>query len=269
MENNRTFVKKENSTYQFDTDQNGYPTFTQKNLDFVTAIISYDSNYSSSSVQSDSLAEDNYVSILSREDFFALNKLDQVITSIDKINSTHLSSEGSRVKGGGGKEKTAEAIRRIGGEELRKRLEEGDPVLVHEIASAVPNKYNFSFASKFCAYASQHALKKHNFCIYDKVLQSVLPYYYYIYVDGDGYRNLYKTVRGRADNESIISDHCQDRKNTNGYAQYRQLIDDIISGIEEKCGICIDYEAFDHIVWYYFKGTNSKVQKAMNLLPRK
>lgn len=187
MGNNRIFTKRENGTYQFDTDQNGYPTFTQKNIDFVTAIISYDSNYSASSLQSDNFVEDNYVSILSQEDFFNMNKLDEVIASIDRINSTHLSSEGPRVKGGGGKEKTAEAIQRIGGQELRKRLEEGDPLLVHEIASAVPNKYNFSFASKFCAYASQYALNKHNYCIYDKVLQSILPYYHYIYVDGNGY----------------------------------------------------------------------------------
>ena len=274
MEQHRHFVKTEHGVYQFDTDQNGFPTFTQKNIDFVTAMIGYDSNYSASINENDPQHNDTYVTIFKQFDFSTLQRLEAAIESIDKINSTHLSSEGKRTgsdgtgKRNGGRAITAARIRKIGGDNLRQRLKEGDATLVHEIASAVENRYNFSFASKFCAYASHHALALHNYCIYDRVLQSILPYYYFIYVDGDGYKALYRTKRN-ATNESIIGELCQDREITDGYTKYRQIVDDIICGIKEKCGIEVNYEDFDHLVWYYFKGSNMKVLKAMNVLPKK
>ena len=43
----------------------------------------------------------------------------------------------------------------------------------------------------------------------------------------------------------------------------------IIDGIERVDGIRIDNETFDHMLWYYFKGSKSKVQKAMNSMLEK
>ena len=100
-------VKKE-SPYEFDTDQNGFPTFTQKNIDFLNGILRYDSNYSTSSDKNTPEYQSSYTGILEQDDFFDFSastsstKLDElgnpvdnlyrVIVSIDKINSTHLSS---------------------------------------------------------------------------------------------------------------------------------------------------------------------------------
>ena len=106
-------VKKE-SPYEFDTDQNGFPTFTQKNIDFLNGILRYDSNYSTSSDKNTPEYQSSYTGILEQDDFFDFSasasstKLDElgnpidnlyrVIVSIDKINSTHLSSEGNNSK---------------------------------------------------------------------------------------------------------------------------------------------------------------------------
>lgn len=264
MENNRTFlIKAENDTYKLDLDQNGFPTFTQKNIDFITAMISYDSTYSKAS------EEGGYETIFQEPDFWGFSKLNAAIISLDKINSTRLASEGRKSGGGRGREKTADYIcNNIGSEKLRQRLIDKDSSLVNQIAAAVKTKYNFSFASKFCAYVSRFALKMDNYCIYDNVVQAILPYYYYIYVDGDGYRNLYNTNRS-GNNQSIVEQKYREKSNTNGYDAYRQCVDDIIAGIRQKCGITVTYSQFDHILWYCFKGSESKIQNALNCLPQK
>jgi len=262
MEPNRTLAINTGNTYEFDVDQNGFPAFTQKNVEFVTAIIGYDSNYSSAS------DENNYESIFAEPNFWSLTKLDKAVESIDRINSTHLASEGSAVKGGQGREITTEFIRDIGGDTLKERLMNADSSLVTEIAAAVQTKYNFSFATKFCAYASRYALGIDNYCIYDKVVQTVLPYFYYVYVDGEGYREFYRTKKTK-ENESTVDTKFRGRDIQDGYAQYRNCVDDIIAGIAKKCGICVTYEQFDHVLWYCFKGSNIRVKEALNCLPLK
>ena len=259
---NREFEIKPGTTYAFDLDQNGFPTFTKKNVAFVTAIIGYDSNYSLAS------ATGNYEEIFAEPDFWDFNKLYEAIVSIDKINSTHLASEGSGVKGGHGREITTAFIKEIGGETLKRRLTNADPMLVWEIANAVKTKYNFSFASKFCVYASKHALGVDHYCIYDNIVQAVLPYYFYIYVDGEEYRRFYKTKKG-GNNESILNELFKQKENIDGYKNYRECVDKIIAGIEKKCGVHLEYKEFDNILWYCFKGSDTRVQAAMNCLPKK
>lgn len=281
-------IEYNDSPYEFDTDENGFPTFTKKNIVFLDAILRYDSNYSTSSDKNNAEYQNSYAGILEKDDFFdfaasedpekkdelgnPVDDLYRVIVSIDKINSTHLASEGKKSEGQSeknnkGRAKVAAAIRAIGGQELKKRLEQGDASLISEIASErVGGKHNFSFATKFCAYVSIHALKQDRFCIYDKVVQSVLPYYGYMYIDDfcRRYGDLYKTVKGSR-NDSLAD--CY--KNQDNYGAYRALIDEIISGVSKKVGERITYADFDHMVWYYFKGSESKVQEAMNKLPRK
>ena len=233
-------VKKE-SPYEFDTDQNGFPTFTQKNIDFLNGILRYDSNYSTSSDKNTPEYQSSYTGILEQDDFFDFSasasstKLDElgnpidnlyrVIISIDKINSTHLSSEGNNSKHENsvekrnkGRAKVAKAIRNYGGEQLREALQKGDASLIDTIADPkVGGKYNFSFATKFCSYVSIHALKLDNYCIYDEILQLVLPYYAYMYVD-DFDATLYKTVKGtksngnNSRNESLVSEFKNSKK---------------------------------------------------------
>ena len=58
------------SPYEFDTDQNGFPTFTQKNIDFLNGILRYDSNYSTSSDRNNPEYQTSYAGILERGNFF-------------------------------------------------------------------------------------------------------------------------------------------------------------------------------------------------------
>lgn len=263
MDDNRTFlIKADNNTYKLDLDQNGFPTFTQKNIAFITAMISYDSTYSKASEKG------GYESIFQEPDFWDFKNLDMAIISLDRINSTHLASEGHKKGANQGREITAKYIREsIGSEILKQRLINKDPQLVNEIAAAVNTKYNFSFASKFCAYASRFALRMDNYCIYDNIVQAILPYYYYIYVDGDGYRKLYKTNLS-GNNQSIVETKYREKSNPNGYDAYRQCVDDIIAGIRQKCGITVTYSQFDSVLWYCYKGSESKIQNALNCLSK-
>ena len=151
-------------------------------------------------------------------------------------------------------------------------METGDASLISVIADPeVGGKHNFSFATKFCSYVTIHALKKDSFCIYDEILRSVLPYYGYMYIDDfcAKYKGLYKTVKGTKRNgqqsrrESLVWRY----KDKDDYAGYRALIDEIIKGVYDKVGTKITYADFDHMVWYYFKSSPSKVYAAMNKLP--
>ena len=284
------------TSYEFDTDQNGFPTFTQKNIEFLNGILRYDSSYSTSSDKNTPEYQASYAGILERGNFFnfsatssateidelgnPVDDLYRVIVSIDKLNSTHLSSEGnsksaaSSGKRNRGRALVAQAIRKLGGERLKEYLQQGDTEIVKIIANPkVGGKHNFSFATKFCSYVSIHALEQDNYCIYDEILQLVLPYYAYMYIDDfDGkYPGLYKMVRGTKANggserrESLVSSF----KENSNYEGYRDIIDEIIVGVKNKIGVDITYADFDHMLWYYFKGSKSRIISAMNCLPKK
>ena len=66
-------------------------------------------------------------------------------------------------------------------------------------------------------------------------------------------------------NESLVSTLKQNKD----YSGYRELINKIIAGVKKKIGVSITYADFDHMVWYYFKGSKSKIISAMEHLPDK
>ncbi len=277
------------------------PRFTKKNIALINAFLTYDSNYSAAK----SGEEGSYSYILEhqKEEFWAclgnqpeigsnLDKMQKkdrdkyydaldykkdilylVIEDIDRINSTHLASEGAKTNDNDGKKNkgranTACGIRNI--TNLKERLEKGDSTLVKEIASfGSENKYNFSFATKFCAYVCRHALGVDNYCIYDEVVQSILPFYIDKYVSAEKMPNrYYKIVNKKDKNKAYVKSTVCELRNKeykgNGYEEYRKIIDEIKTGIEDKDKIAISYEEFDHILWYYFKGSKTKVKKTLN-----
>ncbi|MDY4652140.1 MAG: hypothetical protein SO366_07790 [Atopobiaceae bacterium] len=77
--------------YTFDMDQNGYPIFTRKNLALLHALLRYDSNYSASE---DEQNETTYAGLLAKNGV-PTNEADirEIVTSINKVNSTHLAAE--------------------------------------------------------------------------------------------------------------------------------------------------------------------------------
>ncbi len=252
--------------YTFDLKSN-IPCFTEKNLLLVNALIEYNSDYSVTTDKNHPEYKESYAGILDslKESFFDFSKtenLEKVVKSIDKINSTHLSTHN-------GIQLTVEKISNI--ENLKERMKQGDSEIVHDIASAVSDRYNFSFATKFCAYVCEIALGLYDkYCIYDNVVQSVLPLYIHQYAK-DTEKPYYKIIhKNRPDRriESTVSDlRSKDNRNSGeGYKTYRGIIDNIIKGVETKDNIKITYSQFDHLVWYYFKGSEKRIQDHLNTL---
>lgn len=302
MKNENTILK---DYYVFDVDKNNCPDFTYKNILLLNALIKYNSSYSVASDENNPEHNNSYAGILEelKDKFFefsdydalkqiipekdteAIKKSDEVdergrekdtlykvVESIDRINSTHLVSEGPKHQGAHmGRYKTAKAIRKI--DDIKERLSNGDTNIIEKIASASDGKYNFSFATKFCAYVSRHALNQDNYCIYDEVVQSILPYFINKYISDKEMLKKYCKVVNRNNEEKryITSTVCnlKEREYTsnefeNGYAEYKNIIDEIIKGIEREDGIKVTYEQFDHMLWYYFKGSKTKVQESLN-----
>ena len=257
---------------------NEAPKFCQKNFKLINTFLKYDSNYNSVEDFEGLEFNETYGGILtkekdsffnfktiedygSEEEYIKNDSLYKVIASIDKLNSTHLASEGQ--KGGNrGRIRTAEGVYKISN--FKERLYNRDPKLVDEIAN-LGGKNNFSFASKFCTYLCRYLFngskQENNYCIYDEVVQSILPYYIYAYKAECG--SYYRTDTN-GNNISIVNKV----KIKGGYTDYINIIDSILLKVKKVSKIDVTYEAFDHLLWYYFKGQPNKVQSLMNTLPK-
>lgn len=246
--------------YKFDFDANGVLALTEDNIVRINFIIDNDSNYRLSSDIENTETVTRYVA--DRRDTLPWSKdeLLHIIIEIDRQNSTHQDSIGvkkddSASKNNGGREKTAEYIYNI--HNLYARLEAGDPSLVNDIAKALykeegGGRYTFSFASKFCTYVSQALYDSDKYCIYDRVVSDVLPYYAWAYLGDDSYF---------ARSKSKISRMFGIDDNNGDYAAYRLLIDKIRKRNEELTGYLISRKDFDHLLWYYFKGDYDQKDK--------
>ena len=236
--------------YVFELDCNGNPALTKKNFEFVKVLIENDSNYRSPDIAT-------YKDLLKIGIPKTYENIFYVVKNIDKYDSTHLSSEGTGFGGRNqGKEITTRKIEElVTSLDLENLLFSGSAKPIHIIANAVneshyrtdgieKGRYNISFATKYCAYISRDALGKDNYCIYDSVVGGILPYYAKIYCD-----ELIKAVSIR---------------NENDYYEYRNLIDKIINSAASITGYHASYKEFDSLLWYYFKGEDSRIKKALN-----
>lgn len=246
--------------YKFDFDANGVLALTEDNIVRINFIIDNDSNYRLSSDIENTKSVARYVADRRKTLPWSKDELLHIITEIDRQNSTHQDSTGvkkddSTSKNNGGREKTAEYIYNI--YNLYARLEAGDPSLVNDIAKALykeegGGRYTFSFASKFCTYVSQALYDSDKYCIYDRVVSDVLPYYAWAYLGDDSYF---------ARSKSKISRMFGIDDNNGDYAAYRLLIDKIRKRNEELTGYLISRKDFDHLLWYYFKGDYDQKDK--------
>ena len=244
------------------------PALTRKNADFITAVIKLDSNY----------GRDADVSNKPHKTFhpiksptgkecgstaFWFDEMKKVgdfekclagaIVAIDRVNSTHLEAS---VDG-------RDEIRRRILEtclkcnnlitELERDLKDQNHIIAKIAApirakrSKTSDRYNLSFASKFCAYAAKYLGTQHQYVIYDQVIASNLPLYVDAYLcEKPGKKafdfNYYK-------NKCIKKHQLVDVLGF--YLEYSQTIEKIIDIVKSQK---ISKEEFDHIVWYCLKG---------------
>lgn len=303
------YIKDEERTgnpYLIDIDQNEAPLFTDKNIDFINGMVANDSNYNQTD-EYEICAIFNAMLDGDAEERKAC--VGRAVYEVDNQNSTHLTAIGQlkinklmddlnydlvnnpwpvqpmpddrEVKTiTGGALLTAEAI--FGISDLRIRLGSGDESLVRDIAHAVEdrlfadgikiNKTNFSFATKFCHWASIFSKMGDNFCIYDKVVAEVLPYFAKYYVEDKSHiddeplrRGWYRIKNGKYGRE-IVSTVDSIKQAEDGYSQYKKLYDSVLVGVNEwrsKNGQNgdIGYREVDRLLWYYFKGARGKRTK--------
>lgn len=187
------------------------------------------------------------------------NLVESVCKAIDKEDRTHLSVSGivaSPVKGSANP--NAQGINLMVDyimkhQAILDKIKRGEPSVVNDMAESVkgPTKKQvnqtfskFSFASKFCTYVARYYWNSDDaYAIYDDVVQSILPYYIYKYVDKDTAK-LY--MHGK---KSSVNDF----QKTNDYEGYNKLITCTIEGAKAKEQCKMTKEEFDLLIWYYYR----------------
>lgn len=263
------FVIKKDKPYEFDFDANGVLALTGENVERIRFLIENDSSYRTDTSAEETKDIKDLCKKYQSEGVLTNNErrklIKSLVTSIDKANSTHQASEGPG-GGGNGREKTAEYIsNKI--ENLEKRLEAGDPSLVDDIADkSIDGRYTFSFASKFCTYAARELYPgEDKYSIYDKVVRTALPYYSCVYLGEE-----MRLWRGRCikDPYSKFGDKKFKNEDEWKYKRYSDLIGEIIKANKMKTGYEISRENFDNLLWYYFKGERSRIEKTRNCISK-
>lgn len=250
-------TKNNNDPYTFDLDNNDMPVISTKNIDLVNALTQYDPAYRISINEKDERSSVSYIKKANGENpsFLSDPKIVlEIVKRLDKENSTHLSVKGSGKEDG--RFATANYICKIN--DLKNRLEKGEPELVNEIAQAVDGRNNFSFASKFCAFVSRALFEGEeadHYCIYDQVLCEVLPYYAWYYLNEKKYKSR---------KNSAIETMFKDKKD---YVGYIKLIDRIREKAAEKTGVSITRKDFDLLLWFYFRGDKIRIREALDKVP--
>ncbi len=287
-----------NNPYQFDKDQNDMPLFTDKNIDFVNGMVENDSNYNQTDKED---VRKLFEGMFDDDPQRRMACIGRAVYEIDNENSTHLTAIGrhkvddimekldlkpavvEKMPDDGEEEKTitggvlftSQVINGIEG--LKERLNVGDDRLVFEIAHASKtylneahvadvNKSNFSFATKFCHWTCQYLKLGDKYCIYDKVVASVFPYFVDSYASGelaswDCCRM--KRVNGARGSQELVSTIENYKKDDDGYTKYRNLYDAVLAGInkwrsDNNQNGEIGYREVDRLIWYYFKGASGK-----------
>ena len=107
-------------------------------------------------------------------------------------------------------------------------------------------RYNLSFATKFCAYASIFLNTEVKYAKYDNVVSDALPKYMKVYCGEKRTKSFYKPNNDLREEQKL-------ENRLMVYERYATDINCLIDGLREN-KITITVEAFDHIIWYANKG---------------
>jgi len=139
---------------------------------------------------------------------------------IDITNSTNISRYKSKIS----VVELADCIVKI--KDIDKRIKDGDPEVVNEIARCNGKINLFSFASKYCCYHNKNVYEKDDYSILDTILRDYLPRYF----------------------DDVTSRQIEKWQKSFDYKKYN----DYITTKLDELGITLDYKKrkFDHFVWY-------------------
>lgn len=255
----------------FNKEDKEMPALTRKNADFIEAIVRLDSNYKKDFDET-------------QGPIYKLNKIDEkyhgsisywfnemkksntdfqkcvlgAVTAIDSTNSTHLNvSKNGRLEMA---KKICDCCSNY--TDLKEELEvpfnpSNKEHILSKMSSNIPDKnkkarFNLSFASKFCSYASYFLGLDVDYSKYDTIVSEALPEYVLFYLGEKRKKNYYviDVYQRRSMNvEQIYQQKLQK------YKHYSEDIKRIIDALKnEEKPIEISKDEFDHIVWYGNKG---------------
>lgn len=138
---------------------------------------------------------------------------------IDITNSTHLSQHKAKITA----VEIAECIVKV--KDIDKRIKEGDPEVVNEIAKSNGKINLFSFASKYCCYHNKNLYGNDDYSILDTVLKEALPKYF----------------------PDVTQSQIQKWQNTYNYKAYNDYISKKLD--ELKIDTPFRRRKFDHYIW--------------------
>ena len=155
--------------------------------------------------------------------------IQESVNAVDRENSTHINADNV------GRTELTRRLQNYQLDELLQHLRVGDLVVYDRLKQrtqddgGIRHRVNPSFASKYCHYACVFLFdgqkEEDNYPIFDSIIRKALPLYLAYY--GLEYGNL------------------------DIYCHYRKAIDDVIEASKSK----ISRNGFDHLIWYYHKGS--------------
>ena len=240
------------------------PALTRKNANFIEAVVNLDSNYAKDSqiIPPDEKFDVNvhfsnaegrfcgstaywFKKLKDKEIDFRTGILGAIV-AIDTVNSTHLEA----AKDGRLEMRERICTRCANVNELILELNKEYSINVEDhlislLTKSIPAKgkngerYNLSFASKFCSYASIYLGTEVQYSKYDNVVSDALPYYEEVYLGVKRKKTEYKVNQNASDKFSYLLDL---------YKRYSKCIEKILAETD------LNKEELDHIIWYGYKG---------------
>ena len=231
---------------------------TRKNVEFMKAIISLDSNYKDEENIYNENGSNFWFKCMMDHSKPYDDCLKEAIIRIDIANSTHLESTEN------GREKMFQIIKKYcpNVERLKEAIVVNPSTnnrdnLFFELCVTMTNRKNqkannISFASKFIFYPRKYLNNDVTFSKYDKVVSESLSCYQKIYVDSSIKENRNKYLNN-VDKRKNFDDKHKQIYTYNTYINYMNAINEILDCLKRDNEIIINQNEFDSVVWYAFK----------------
>jgi len=252
---------------------------TEKNSNFIEAVVRLDSNYRKEASITEPESGFNPITMCNASKGkyhgsspYWFSKMERAnsdkdfkravlgaVIAIDTTNSTHLlAAVGARKVMQERICKACQCQINMLKELLNKPFDPEDSEhLINQLLAPVPGvrkqkngsvtfRYNISFASKFCSYASSYFHTHFEYPKYDSVVSDWLGKYLLAYT-GEKPKGSFKMPSGKRTKEK------KEKIESETYQRYWNAISQILNRVNGNKNL-LTYERFDHIVWYANKG---------------